>query len=515
MDVRRVGQYELYDEIASGGMAVVRFGRFVNDLGLGRLVAIKCLHPWFGSDAAFTSALIEEAKLALRVRHTNVVATVDVLVPHDEVFLVMDYVHGVSLSELLKRSQGEERPVPVPVASAIMVGILHGIHAAHEATAVDGEPLGIVHRDVSPQNVLVDVDGIARVFDFGVARAVGRVQNTKDGVVKGKMGYMSPEQFMRDEVDRRTDVFAASVVYWEMLVGRQLFPDASLGAVYGRMLEPRIEPPSAKVRGLPTSYDSIVLKGLSQLADDRFSTARDMALAVEEAGPLATQREVGAWVEELASETLRQRAKRIAQVERRAPLPPQQKHLSAPPPGPDPSDKATWMPRNRQPLVPPVDDGRSETALGDVPVGSGADSPAVAGEGTEARSRWWAVAGALALVAVLWIAISAVSGSRSRSAPGVTTTTAATVAVPSSAASTPFAVREPTAPANASPEDSSPLGPAVSFTPPSEGSGPPSLPRVFPERVPASKPPPAPSVKCNPPYYIDGRGVRVLKPECL
>jgi serine/threonine protein kinase len=508
MDVRRVGQYELYDEIASGGMAIVRFGRFVNELGLGRLVAIKCLHPWFGSDAAFTSALIEEAKLALRVRHTNVVATVDVLVPHDEVFLVMDYVHGVSLSELLKRS-GEERPVPVPIASAIMVGILHGIHAAHEATAVDGEPLGIVHRDVSPQNVLVDVDGIARVFDFGVARAVGRVQNTKDGVVKGKMGYMSPEQFMRDEVDRRTDVFAASVVFWEMLVGRQLFPDASLGAVYGRMLEPRIEPPSAKVPGLSTSYDLIVLKGLSQLADDRFSTARDMALAVEEAGPLATQREVGAWVEDLASETLRQRAKRIAQVERRAPLPPQQKHLSVPPPGPDPSDKATWMPRNRQQLVPPVGDGRSETALGDVPVGSGAVSPVVASGGTEAKSRWWAVAGALALVAVLWIAISAVSGSRSRTAPGVTT--AVTVAVPSSAASAPFAVREPMALASVSPEDSSPLSPAVSLTPPSEGS----LPRVSPGRVPVSRPPPAPPVKCNPPYYIDGRGVRVLKPECL
>ncbi len=511
MDVRRVGQYELYDEIASGGMAVVRFGRFLNELGLGRLVAIKCLHPWFGSDAAFTSALIEEAKLALRVRHTNVVATVDVLAPRDEVFLVMDYVHGVSLSELLKRSLGEGRAVPVPIASSIMVGILHGIHAAHEATTVDGESLGIVHRDVSPQNVLVDVDGIARVFDFGVAKAAGRVQNTKDGVVKGKMGYMSPEQFMRDDVDRRTDVFAASVVFWELLVGRQLFPDASLGAVYGRMLEPKVEPPSEKVPGLPASYDSVVLKGLSQVADDRYATARDMAVAVEGAGPLASQREVGAWVEELARETLRARTERIAQIERRAPLPPQQKHLSAPPP--DPSDKATWMPRNRRPTPPPVGDERVEGAARDAPADLGRRSPEAAPQGTEAggtspsRSPWWAVAGVIALGLVLWLAFSA-SGSRTHDGHAASSTT------PESVPSTAFpAVVEPTVSASASPEGSNPSSPASSLTPSPKASNPPRPPRVTPERVPESRPPT--SVNCNPPYYIDGRGVRVLKPECL
>src|SRR5262245_10952128 len=162
------GRYALYGRIASGGMASVHFGRLFGAAGFSRVVAIKRLHPQLATDAAFVSAFVDEARLASRIRHPNAVPVLDVVTEGDEVLLVMEYVHGEKLSTLLRLSSEKREPVPIPIASAVICDMLRGLHAAHEATSADGAPLGIVHRDVSPQNVLVSAEGSALVADFGI-----------------------------------------------------------------------------------------------------------------------------------------------------------------------------------------------------------------------------------------------------------------------------------------------------------------------------------------------------------
>jgi eukaryotic-like serine/threonine-protein kinase len=185
-------RYVLHDEIASGGMGAVHLARLRGARGFARTVAIKRLHPHVARDPDVLAMFLDEAHLAARVRHPNVVATLDVVAQGDEVFLVMEYVEGESLSRLQKTPE-----IPLAIASAIVCDMLHGLHAAHEAVSERGEPLQIVHRDVSPQNILVGLDGATRVVDFGIAKAASRLQTTRDGVIKGKLRYMAPEQIRR------------------------------------------------------------------------------------------------------------------------------------------------------------------------------------------------------------------------------------------------------------------------------------------------------------------------------
>src|SRR5580658_8361717 len=184
-----IGRYVLYDEIASGGMASVHIGRLLGPAGFSRTVAIKRLHAHYAKDPAFVAMFLDEARLAARVRHPNVVSTLDVETKNAEIFLVMDYIQGESLSKLLRAAREAGAPVPGAVASAILGGVLYGLDAAHDATDEGGRPLRIVHRDVSPQNVLVGVDGISRVVDFGVARAASKLSTTQSGQLKGKLAY--------------------------------------------------------------------------------------------------------------------------------------------------------------------------------------------------------------------------------------------------------------------------------------------------------------------------------------
>src|ERR1700733_10414333 len=213
---RVVGRYVLYGAIASGGMATVHFGRLVGPAGFARPVAIKRLHAQFARDPEFVKMFMDEARLAARVSHPNVVQTLDLVEATDEVFLVMDYVRGLALASLARTVRATGARIPPNIAIGILVGVLEGLHAAHEAKDDMGERLDLVHRDVSPQNVLVGTDGVASLLDFGVAKASGRAQSTRDGQVKGKVAYMVPEQVQGQPLTRRTDIFAASVVLWEV-----------------------------------------------------------------------------------------------------------------------------------------------------------------------------------------------------------------------------------------------------------------------------------------------------------
>jgi serine/threonine protein kinase len=310
-----VGRYALYDEIGSGGTATVHCGRLVGPAGFSRTVAIKRLHPPYAKDPEFVSMFLDEARMAARIRHPNVVPTIDVVARDGELFLVMDYVAGETLSRLLRASDAKKQSIPTDVVSAIVCGVLHGLHAAHEATNDRGEPLEIVHRDVSPQNVLVGADGVARVLDFGVARATGRIHTTRDGRVKGKLAYMSPEQLRAGALDRRTDVFGAGILLWESLTLRRLFAADSEGAVVTKVLDGDIPPPSRVAPDVPRELDEVTLRALERDVSKRYASAREMALSLEACVAVASPTKVGAWVEALAADVLAQRATALARVE--------------------------------------------------------------------------------------------------------------------------------------------------------------------------------------------------------
>ncbi|MBX3192088.1 MAG: serine/threonine protein kinase [Labilithrix sp.] len=312
---RTVGRYVLYGELASGGMATVHFGRLSGPVGFSRTVAIKRLHPQYAKDPEFVTMFLDEARLCGRIRHPNVVPTLDVVTTDGEIFIVMEYVAGEALSKLMKTAWQQNIPMPPRVAATIVSSVLHGLHAAHQTKDEHGRELGIVHRDVSPQNVLVGSDGVARVLDFGVAKAAGRLQTTRDGQVKGKIAYMPPEQLSAGMVTRQSDIYAAGVVLWEALAGRRLFDGDTEAMVLVRAIEGKVEPPSLSNPAVDAATDAIVLKGLAREPEHRFATAREMALAIEQTVGLASPYEVGEWVERVAADEMARRAQRIAEIE--------------------------------------------------------------------------------------------------------------------------------------------------------------------------------------------------------
>jgi serine/threonine-protein kinase len=313
---RVLGRYALFGQLATGGMAVVHLGRLIGPVGFARTVAIKQLLPQFASDPDFVAMFLDEARVASRVRHPNVVATFDVVVEGAEIFLVMDYVHGETLSRLLRLSAARRMHVPPAMAVNVALAVLAGLHAAHEATTERGEPLHLVHRDMSPQNVMVGVDGCARVLDFGVAKAVGGAHHTREGELKGKIGYMAPEQIRGGAIDRRVDIYATSAMLWEALTLRKLIRGETDAERMYQVLQGTPEPPSRHAPGVSRELDAVILRGLSELPEQRFATAAEMAIALEKAAPILSTREIGAWVSELAGASLAERASRVEEIER-------------------------------------------------------------------------------------------------------------------------------------------------------------------------------------------------------
>jgi serine/threonine protein kinase len=312
---RTIGRYTLFDEIGAGGMATVHLGRLAGPVGFSRTVAIKRLHPHCAHDPQFVSHFVDEARLAGRIQHPNVASMLDVVATEEELLLVMEYIHGEPLSRVAPWARADAGPVPRRVAVAIVDGILHGLHAAHEARSEMGEPLAIIHRDVTPQNILVGADGVVRLVDFGVAKAASRLEQTADGQIKGKLAYMPPEQIESRPIDRRVDVYAASVVLWEILVGRRLFAAEGPGAVINRVLAMPVVAPSKAAPDVPEVLDAVVMRGLSRDPAERFATADEMALALEDVLAPATAREVGAWLRSIAAKTLEARAGLVAAIE--------------------------------------------------------------------------------------------------------------------------------------------------------------------------------------------------------
>lgn len=313
--VRLVGRYALLGKLASGGMATVHVGRLLGSVGFTRMVAVKRLHPEYARDPEFVSMFLDEARLAAQISHPNVVSTLDVVATGGELYLVMEYIHGQSLSWLIKNAARTGQPIPPRIVAAIVSGCLQGLHAAHEARNERGAPLNIVHRDVSPQNVMLGADGLARVLDFGVAKAVGRSQNTREGTVKGKLAYMPPEQLQTDFITRQADIYSTSVVLWEALTLTRLFKGETEGATLAKILAGTVPRPSEAADWVPPEFDAVVMKGLERDAEMRYATAREMASALERCGNTASTAEVADWLEHVAKGDLDDRAARITAIE--------------------------------------------------------------------------------------------------------------------------------------------------------------------------------------------------------
>ncbi|NOU27483.1 MAG: serine/threonine protein kinase, partial [Polyangiaceae bacterium] len=319
---RTVDRYALHRELASGGMGAVRLGRLHGEAGFGRVVAIKTLHAHLAKDPDVVAMFLAEAKLVSRIRHPNVVPTLDVVAGEGELLLVMEYVHGESLAALIRRANALSAPPPPAVVSAIVTDALEGLFAAHQATNSRGVPLKIVHRDVSPQNLMVGVDGLTRVLDFGVARAVERTRSTGDASLKGKVAYISPERLSTAPFDHRADLWSMGVVLWELVTREKMFPVAeSPAATMVSILRDELQMPGEL--GHDATFDEVIRRALQRDPKKRFESARQMSQALEKLVAPAPARDVGRWVRKVAQEALAERQQWVEEVENGGDLAPQ------------------------------------------------------------------------------------------------------------------------------------------------------------------------------------------------
>ena len=289
-------RYELIEEIGAGATAKVYAARRKGPLGFSRIVAIKRVHENLVHDRNAIATLVDEARLTSGLRHPNVVSILDVVSVAGELWLVMDFVDGVTLAAAMRKAFATGSPVPLDVASAIVSAVLRGLHAAHEARDSEGRMLGLVHRDAGPDNVLLGRNGEVRIGDFGIARARGRLQSTAPQMVKGKVGYMAPEQLRGRKVDARADVYASGVVLWELVAGVRAF-DGVDAEVVERVLVGKLPPPSEHRTDHDGRLDAIVLRATSRSPDARFASAAAFASALEQAVRPAGSSRVVDWLE--------------------------------------------------------------------------------------------------------------------------------------------------------------------------------------------------------------------------
>ena len=461
----RVGQYEILLPIAKGGMATVYLARAEGHGGFDRYVALKLTLPHLRSDPEFSAHLLDEAKLIAHIRHTNVVPVLDVAQDKLGVFLVMDYIAGETLGGLIKTAAGLGTPLPVGVSLRILVDALEGLHAAHEHGDEDGYPLHLVHRDFSPQNILVGTDGVGKLTDFGIAKAASRASSTAAGLIKGKMSYVSPEQARGLPLDRRCDLWAAGVIAWEILCQRKLNapndPRSLLSTV-------KRAPPLIRsiVPDAPEALEKVIASVLKLDPDERPATAqllaRDLATAARACGMLAETHEVAEHVKRLAGPVLAERKAKLAAARRQrrgsvpdgvtaigfpSPLESAAKLALARPAPPAEDDVPITLEDSEPPPRPPPPESNTTTRAVETPaVSRGAasdDALVVPGVGPRLPTigRIAGGAGLLILIGVVALTLKLASG-RDTEATGAGALASATV--PSRAVTAP--ARPPTTP---------------------------------------------------------------------
>ncbi|HEY5946585.1 MAG TPA: protein kinase [Kofleriaceae bacterium] len=548
-----VGRYLLHKQIARGGMATIHIARLMGDEGFSRIVAAKRLLPEFAEDTEFVSMFMDEARIASKVHHPNVVPVLDLVTTSDEVMLVQEYVHGVPLHVLLRTAHEANQKIPVRIAVCIAAQVLAGLHAAHTTVDELGAPLDIVHRDVSPQNVMIAVDGSARLLDFGVAKATMAAHVTRDGTFKGKLAYSAPEQ-VRSKPCQQSDVYSLAVVLWELLVGHRMHGstqgEAELVATIMTGAMPTVTEALSNEADwgaidsdewkLLAAIEPIVAKGLAVNLADRYATAYDMEEELVKAVPPASTSEVATWVKSIGKGFIEGRDRLIA------------------------AEEASWRRTHAniatQPGVrrlTPVPGEMRRPSQSEIQRAATVPPPPVALALPSGRGGRAIIALLCALVVLLGVGVVfAMRSGENRPQPAAPP--ARPEAMPAAAVEpapappveepkpVPVAEPEPTepAPVAATPEPTTPAAsepaaeqdkpkPAVTREAPAvrRVSRPVPRPAVVKTEKKKEEPPPPPPIKqaipeakpaaadkpkddCNPPYYFEGQK-KVFKPNCL
>jgi serine/threonine-protein kinase len=476
------GRYALYDALGAGAAASVY-------LGVSRgppvvPVAIKRLHDGVAREAAAVNRLLDEVRLARHVVHPNVVRVLDFVSDGVEMLAVMEYVHGEPLSRLLTGARSH-------MAGGPSGGLAVPLDVVRTILDSDGKPLGMVHRDVTPENVLVGVDGIARLMDFGIAKAEGRLHATRDGGVKGKIAYLAPEQVGGD-VTRRSDLYAAGLVLWEMLVGERALEGDNEAAVLVQALDPKIPPPSSRARGISSELDAVVMRALCIDPNGRFATAAELAEALGSAlGGTVDHAAVSAWMHTAADERLAERGAALeailAEEEVRA---------------------AASMPRVATPGI--YGSGSVEVPLHELmPSGEAAVAPAGNRRSYAGVLVMLGAASLVVAVGMAWRARGEGDAVGVETVPASASVRAAASVVEAVVETAPSGTARPSVSATAS---VAPVEAAPSAAPSAEAAPSSTVRAVGSARGPKVVRPP--SAKCDPPWVIDSHGIRRYDPAC-
>jgi serine/threonine-protein kinase len=474
----QLDRYELICPVAQGGMASVWLARLRGKHGFEKLVALKTILPELAEDKRFRRMFLDEARIAARIEHVNVAQTLDLGEQDRHLYLVMEWVDGDSLSKLDRALEKAGQSMPLPILLRVMLEACAGLHAAHELCHADGTPLGVVHRDVSPQNILVSVKGQTKLIDFGIAKAQsGPSEETRAGILKGKLNYMPPEQAQRKTVDRRTDVWAVGAVLYRMLTRRT--PYESPSPVTSLRLLTSLSPPAPLPQHVEPGLAALVMHALSPRPEDRPGTARELQAMLEQVAPanggISSTEELASFVSAHLGGALQDRRDQITHALRSA----TERDTAA-----EPLSRGTAATSgiqdtvvDRRPAALDPDTGALNPSVSSTAVTLQMSSRAPE---APARRRWLGALGAVALLAaLLWGLSSLSSGS---SAP----TDAAT---PKSAAAPPAAESLlESAKAAAAPDLESPTPASATSLETSESLPPPVLPSALPLSEPTPRP---------------------------
>ncbi len=487
------GRYALYDALGAGAAASVHLG-----VSRGRQsypVAIKRLHEGLARDSTAVARLFDEVRLSRHILHPNVVKVIDFVSDGVVVLAIMDYFHGEPLSRLLNDARRRQVRVPVTIAATIARDMLRGLQAAHEARDESGMLLSIVHRDATPENVLVGADGTSKITDFGVAKADGRLISTTDGGVRGKIAYLAPEQ-VGGEVSAQTDVYAAGLVLWEMLAGERPLQGGTEAELLVQVLNGDVPAIRTRVEGISATLEIVLARATAKSPDRRYASAAMFADAIERAVPVATQGQVAAWVRDLAGDRLSHREELIRNMlaeeehqERHSYLPqatssPSLSYIPTPfSSGPPTDSRIVLMPTSPGVALPP----RSPPAP----------------QASTARKV------ALVFAALVMVGVGVAWGSQVLPKPGAhagppdpggVVVDAGIAAPPASVVVIPAGNGAADASAVVVPVD------AGAMTPPD--------PVPAPTPV-TSRPKAAAPRNCDPPWVLDSKGIRRYKPQCM
>src|SRR5260221_2255524 len=316
---KRLGKYDILALLAMGGTAEIYLARIGGTAGFEKYVVIKCLHDHLADDTDFVKMFLDEARLAAVLDHSNVVQTFELGQHENRYYMVMEFLAGLSLAMVVRRAAERVQGGKVPTALILNVAAqaAAGLHYAHDRTS-GGKPLNMVHRDISPQNLVISFEGVVKVVDFGIARAEMRETKTKAGTIKGKFAYMSPEQCVATNVDRRTDVFALGVIVHELLTGRRLFKRNSPYETYQAVIECNVPVPSTINVELDPALDEIIMKAVAKDKDERWPNAEAFGDAMlkylHHRGKGSGPNEIARWFEEHFKQEIEEHGERMREL---------------------------------------------------------------------------------------------------------------------------------------------------------------------------------------------------------